>query len=273
VGAPLARRISHRLTELPLTRQMIVALRHRGISGNDVFLASYPKSGNTWMKFMLAQLLSGRPVDFDSVERIVPDAGAHADAPRFLPGGGRLIKTHEPYRPSLARHYKRVVYIVRDGRDVAVSYYFSMLRTGLFEGSFEAFLDRFLAGTVGGFGAWHEHVTSWLGGRGDTLVLRYEDMLEDASRGLAQAARHLGVSPSEEDLAEVVRSNDAETMRSKESGTRIGRERVRSDINFVRSASSGEWRERFSEAGLRRFEDVAGDALRACGYAPEGSGA
>lgn len=266
MGASLTRRVSHRLTELPLTRQVIVALRHRGISADDAFLASYPKSGNTWVKFMLAQLVGGHPVDFDSVERVIPDAGGQRDAPRVLPHGGRLIKTHEPYRPSLARYYKRVVYIARDGRDVAVSYYFSMLRTGLFEGEFPEFLDRFLEGSVGGFGAWHEHVRSWLEGRGDTLVLRYEDLLEDPAAGLEKAARHLGVTASAEDIAETVRENAAEKMRSKESGTRIGRERVRTDINFVRSASSGGWTEHFSDADVERFAEVAGDALRSCGY-------
>jgi hypothetical protein len=55
-------------------------------------------------------------------------------------------------------------------------------------------------------------------------------------------------------------------MRSKESGTRIDRERVRTDINFVRAASSGEWRQHFSDADLSRFVTVAGSALSACGY-------
>lgn len=266
MAAPLARRLSHRITESPLTRPVVVAIRHRGISDADSFLASYPKSGNTWLKFMLAQLLGGRPVDFDSVERLVPDAGGHAQAPRLLPGGGRLIKTHEPLRPSLARYYRRSVYIVRDGRDVAVSYYFSMLRTGLFEGDFPSFLDRFLDGEVGGFGAWHDHVLSWLGGRGDTLVLRYEDLLGDPAGGLAKAAAHLGVDPPPDRLEEVVRANEAEAMRSKESGTKIGRERVRTDINFVRAASAGGWVEHFDEADVERFAEVAGAALSAAGY-------
>lgn len=266
MSASLLRKLSHTATELPISRSIIVALRHRGVSPSDSFLASYPKSGNTWMKFMLAQSLGGAAVDFDSVEGLIPDVGTHRGTPQLLPNQGRLIKTHEPYRPSLRRHYRRAIYMVRDGRDVAVSYYFSMLRTGLFDGSFSAFLDRFLAGRIGGFGAWHEHVLSWLEAEPRPLVLRYEDLLDDPVGGLREATTFVGMSLSDERLQEIVEANTADAMRSKESGTRIDRERVRSDINFVRSASSGEWREHFSGDDLSRFVGLAGTALDRSGY-------
>ena len=47
-------------------RLLPVVYRHATVSRRDTFLASYPKSGNTWLKFMLTYLLSGREADFDS---------------------------------------------------------------------------------------------------------------------------------------------------------------------------------------------------------------
>jgi hypothetical protein len=244
-------------------------LRHRGLSDRDAFLASYPKSGNTWVKFMLAQLLTGATADFDSVERVIPDIGGHRDLPRLLPEGARLIKTHEPRRPPWGRYYKRAIYIVRDGRDVAVSYYFSMLRTGLYEGEFPGFLERFLEGDIGGFGPWHDHVASWLDGAGDTLIVRYEGLLDDATLEMKRIADHLGLSASAEALDRIVADNTADAMRGRESGTRIERERVRSDISFVRKASSGDWAEHLDGAAQERFWSVAGAAMQLAGYGPE----
>ncbi len=239
--------------------------RHRGLSPADAFLASFPKSGNTWVKFMLGELLSGTATDFDTAEQLVPDVGAHHSAARLLPNQGRLIKTHEPHVGSWARAYKRSIYIVRDGRDVAVSYYFSMLRTGLFEGPFEDFLKEFLEGRVGGFGSWQDHVSSWVHQQG-LCLLRYEDLLLDPVAGLAKATDFLGLDVSPETLETIAADNTADAMRSKEKGSRIDRERVRSDINFVRAAKSGGWQEHFDDRSSALFEQRAGDAMRLAGY-------
>src|ERR1700744_2321096 len=98
-------------------RSPLVWLRHLGLDTSDVYLASYPRSGNTMLRFVLAEILSGIPSSFDSIQRIVPEIGVHVHAHPLLPGAGRLIKTHEPYR----RKYKRGIYIVRDIRDVMLS--------------------------------------------------------------------------------------------------------------------------------------------------------
>jgi hypothetical protein len=155
---------------------------------------------------------------------------------------------------------------VRDGRDVAVSYYYSMLRTGLFEGSFEDYLTGFLKGEVGGFGTWHDHVHSWLAHEPAPLVLRYEDLLGDTTGGLEKAVWFLGLDFDRSQLETIAEANKADAMRSKESGSRIERDRVREDISFVRKASSGEWREHFSDELNDRFVEVAGPALASAGY-------
>lgn len=122
-------------------------------------LASYPRSGNSWTKLMLAELLVGSAkIDGRSKEWFVPMVGQHRGAPGVLPNGGRLIKTHEPYNKA----YARAIYLVRDVRDVVVS--FRTLRTmeGFSEESFDDFLSRFAVGAIGGYGTWQEHVASWL---------------------------------------------------------------------------------------------------------------
>jgi hypothetical protein len=57
-------------------------------------LASYPRSGNTWLRFVLADVLA-ESSSFDNIQGLIPEIGIHGGARSLLPNGGRLIKTHE----------------------------------------------------------------------------------------------------------------------------------------------------------------------------------
>jgi len=111
-GAGLLRRM-YRAS--PLRQLIKIEWDHRGIGPKDVFLASYPCSGSSWMRFLLLELLAG-DASFAAINVAVPYVGRHRVAPSIVPDGGRLIKTHEPH---LAR-YRRAVHLVRDPRDVAL---------------------------------------------------------------------------------------------------------------------------------------------------------
>ena len=72
--------------------------RHFGLDSSDVLLASHGRSGSTLLRFILAEILSGEPSTFDNIQQISPEMGLQGRARPIVPGGGRLIKTHEPYR-------------------------------------------------------------------------------------------------------------------------------------------------------------------------------
>src|SRR5437867_8735637 len=105
---PSFRRIRHQLAKTRL-RSPLTWLRHRSFDPADVFIGSYPRSGSTWLRFVLLEILTGRPSEFPSVNRSIPKVGRHNQALPLLPGGGRLIQTHEPYR----EEYQKAVYLVR----------------------------------------------------------------------------------------------------------------------------------------------------------------
>ena len=250
-----------------------VMYRHAGVSRRDAFLVSYPKSGNTWLKFMLTELLGGRKADLDHDSTVIADVGSHRSTPGVLPGDGRLIKSHEPWSGPQRRMYRKAIYLIRDGRDVAVSYYYTLIRRGLYEGEFSPFLRLFLGGGVDGYGPWHEHVASWLDSplarEGSLLALRYEDLLGQPVENLSTTMEFLGVPVARERAEETVRAYSADRMRERERASQFHERKKRQDIMFVRTAGSGDWREAFSGEDRELFAEVTGGLLERLGY--EGS--
>jgi hypothetical protein len=252
-------------------RMLPVVYRHTAVSRRDAFLVSYPKSGNTWLKFMLTYLLSGREADFDSDSTVIAEVGSHRRAPGVLPGGGRLIKSHEPYSGPQRRFYRKAIYLVRDGRDVAVSYYYTLIRRGLYEGDFGPFLSLFLGGGVDGYGPWHEHVGSWLGSplaqHQSLLVVRYEDLLRQPAQNLFTALDFLGTPAAPDRVDETVRKYSAARMRERERLSRFHQKKRRMDIMFVRTAGPGDWAKTFTAEDEELFSEVTGNLLERLGYA------
>ena len=170
-------------------RAPIIWWRHRGVTPADVFVGSYPRSGYTWLRFMIYGATTGECADFRRVNDELRYVGEHARGRGLLPGRGRLISTHEVYRPE----YRRAIYVVRDIRSVVVSEFLREHAKGMVT-SFDEYLAKLLSGGKR-HGTWPEHVASWLNSetarRGDLLVLRYEDMRRQPEKTLAEAMTFL----------------------------------------------------------------------------------
>jgi len=151
------------------------------IRPDDIFISSYPRSGTTWMQQIMYQLTTEGEMGFDHICQVAPwferslAVGALTAAELNALPSPRIFKSHLPYRwlPRGARY----VYVVRDGRDVAVSYY-QFYRSHLrFDGGFEQFYRRFLAGDLQ-YGSWFKHVAGWEAQRDNprVLIVRFEDL-------------------------------------------------------------------------------------------------
>jgi len=242
------------------------------VRADDTFLVSYPKSGNTWMRFLIANLLQQNPpVGLLGADCLIPSVDAKSK--KFFDDmmSPRVIKSHFSFIPA----YKRVIYVVRDPRDVVMSQYHYQIKRGVLEGgaSLDGFVQRFLKGEVCPYGSWGDNVGSWTATRRDDpnfLLLRYEDMLADVTTGATKISNFLGFGQDAPRIATAVERSSLENMRKveKAEGKKWDSTKgTRQDMSFFRSAKSGEGRATLSRESIERIEKAWGPLMQSVGYA------
>ena len=256
------------------------AERNLAVYPDDTFVVSYPRSGNTWTRFLVANLMyPGECVTFANIERLIPDTASQSNRALKRTSRPRIIKTHQ----QVDHRYRRMVYIVRDPRDVALSYYdfhcnYRTIEDGY---SLETWAEDFIRGslTSAGWGSWGENVASWLYTRSpltDFLLLRYEDMIENTPRELARIAHHLGVEVAEDRLNDVTRRSSLDVMRKLEKledSVWPATKNLRKEFPFVRVSKAGAWRTKLPAPCVASIESTWGDLMSTLGYELVSTGA
>jgi hypothetical protein len=255
-----------------MIRPVTARIRSIGVGPEDVLISSYPRSGSTWLRFLLTELLTREPAEWGAVNRTIPDLGKHLDGPGLLADGGRLIKTHDRY----AGRSRRVVYLVRDVRAVTLSEYRWILRGGGDPTLDEHIRDTLAAKTpMSLFGSWSEHVIHWLGTeharRGDLHLVRFEDLRRDPLGGLRDVLRFLGSDRTQAEIAAAVENNSVRRMQDKEdraarADVAPGDERFR----WVGEGSATGWRSALTLDQISLLESKTANVLTQLGY-PVGS--
>jgi len=255
--------------------KQLLGLGHPGrnleVYPGDVFIVSYPKSGNTWTRFLIGNLISpNEPADFSNINQLIPDPEAMSKRAMNRAPRPRIIKSHQYFDP----RYKKVIYIVRDPRDVAVSQYHFHRKRRLIGDDYpiERFVTRFVAGETSIYGSWGENIASWLCtryGAPSFLLLRYEDMLGDTLTELGKIAAFLNQSASPERLAQVAQRSSAEQMRKLEKDQALlwsSTKSTRQDVPFVREARAGGWSTNLPAVAIAELENAWAPLMKWLGY-------
>lgn len=268
------------------------------------WIASYPKSGNTWMRLALWCLKNGgRDIDFSAPFTFAPLASSRTFFDRTLgvdssdlsmaetialrprayevgaaeAGEPLFRKVHDAWSDTPAGDplfppaiTLGVIHIVRDPRDVAISWArhngWTIDRAIAFMATPEAPVLKAeqLAQNLTG---WSRHVESWLDapGRQPPLLIRYEEMLGDMA-GTLKRISHYVDWPDDPSLVErAVEATRFETLRDEEE--RHGfREKPPAARQFFLQGRAGAWRETLTQAQARRIEADHGLVMARLGY-------
>lgn len=227
----------------------------------DVFIAGYPKSGNTWMQHLLASLLFGVEPQYlpdRLAQELVPDMHVKKYYKRFLPFS--CFKTHAFPRPE----YRKVIHLVRDGRDAMASYYAMNKALGKSSSLEEMIVD----GKNLFPGKWHVHTRQWLDNPYDAEIIevKYEDLLNEPQQELEKICAFLGLERSEDLIARCISGNSFKSMQKREKSYGMDNKKWNKDEKFVRKGKSGSYKTEVPDHLVQHFTDESSEELKHFGY-------
>ena len=265
------------------------------------WLASYPKSGNTWFRMLLSNLDATEPADINALTERATIASARGpfdditltESAELYPseieqlrtgvyrtialgeyrdGSGNFRKVHDAYAEAFGVARGAVV-VVRDPRAIAPSlaHHFgrSIDRAIAMMASDEAFLG-------GGYGPgsqlrqslrnWSAHVASWLEQRDlPVFLLRYEELKAEAPMAFARALAFCGRHVSAVDARNAALFSHFDVLQAQETAQGF-RERA-ATAPFFRRGEAESWRDELSAGQIERIETRHGAMMRRLGYA------
>lgn len=259
---------------------------YRKLRVADCVIVSFPKSGRTWLRVMLTRFYQirfntqeMRLVGFNNLQRTNPEI------PRFCFTHDNYIKDYTKNSSSKADFYDRkVILLVRDPRDVAVSSYFQRrfrpnpAKNGLrdIEVSedrptiFEFVMFR-IPRIIDYFNAWQREKPNLK----DFLLVRYEDLRAEPEKNLNRILAFIGTPASDEEVQEAVAFAKYENMKKLEARGSFGRrdrritpgDRDNPQSYKVRRAKVGGYRDYFSDEEVQRIDQLVQERLtRELGY-------
>lgn len=230
-----------------------------GLRQEDIWLTSFPRAGNTWVRFILCNVialseLDQQRVDFHFLDQTMPALGdSNLLEPWEYSSIPRFVKTHQPYRPIVFSRPERVVCIIRDPRDVMVSYYHFRRRHLVepFAGSFASFIRH----PKYGLKACISHYRSWRSRC--TVLIRYEALKRDTLSEFGRALDLLDIQMAPGILSRAVDRASFDEMHSSEQESGLSRaERFEKGFRFARKGETKQWLSYFSDEDLRFYQTV-----------------
>lgn len=262
---------------------------------DDILIASFPKSGNTWMSYIIdllccgippedqqnltlplkvptlevvLPLKSGKEVVYESDQKVVCVIGSgtaytgvdHANALSTSP---RIIKTHLPVQfvpKTFWEHNCKIVYVARNPKDNLVSsFHFDQMTILQPEpGNWSSYFQRFLQGKIA-FGSWYDHVSNWWDKRetyNNLHYVFYEDMIQDTRREIDKVCSFLHLPRSSEEKDRVAAKAQFDKMKENAKVNHSGFPGFdETKSTFMRKGKVGNWKKYFTVAQNEKFDE------------------
>jgi hypothetical protein len=179
----------------------------------DIYLASYPRSGNTWIRVLMGYLYF-KDAEINSLmdlQQYIPDEHLnHRGGDYKIDGKFRIIKTHNLYVPS---KNKKAIYLYRNPVDVAWSYY-NFLKDihHLKSDDIDLFVESYLNGKIM-LGSWDDHVISWSHMKTNILFISYESLVENTLANMMDIVSFVGIPKTELEVQEAIIKTSPEVVK------------------------------------------------------------
>lgn len=249
------------------------------VRDDDTLILTYPKSGTNWLIEIVCLIQTKGDLKWiQSVpiwERSPWIETIHGYEILNKKEDARLMTSHLPiqlFPKSLFKSKAKVIYIIRNPRDVLVSGYFFWGKTNLIKNpeSLENYVEWFLKGNVP-YGSWFEHTRGWMSMRNNdnVFILSYEELKKDTRGMIEKICEFLGKKLEPEELDLVLKYSSFQAMKENDMSnfTIIPEDVIYNGLRLMRIGKSGDWKNHFTVAQAEAFDKMFQEKMK--GFPPE----
>ncbi|GFR06282.1 hypothetical protein TNCT_693711 [Trichonephila clavata] len=235
----------------------------------DIIIASYPKTGTTWLTYIVMQIVSKGEMypDFDDcLYKYSPFLEAAGISVLDKMEKPRIYKHHCPYNMVQKNSKAKYLYSYRRPEDTVVSYYHFVSSFESTPPGFDEFFEKFISGNIG-YGNYFDHVLSFFAHKNDEnmLVVSYEKLQRNRRDEILRIAKFLGeeyhqsLIGDESLLEKILERTSFDYMKKNLSLTHPMSEKggERKTINFFRKGVVGDGKKALSAEQQERLKNMA----------------
>lgn len=223
-----------------------------------IFVCGYPKSGNTYLTRLIAEILdspSGGSIPSEDSKELATEGLDRTGDYIVRKGHYRIVdtfvgKAHTIDKEQISNN--PVFFIVRDPRDIVVSaaYFHSK--------SFEDIAKGMVSGKLYGLGRWDDYVQSFYLNK---LVygLRYEDLLENTALEIRQGLLWHGILFNKRKVSQSIQNQSFNTVKKRYANNSLNNK-------LMRNGKSGDWKSQLSKNMVQLIESEFSETMRYLGY-------
>lgn len=265
-----------------ITEETIMSALDYSPLDDDIIISTYPKTGTTWVQYIVLQLLRG-PECLPSVNELTFTVAPYLErtgssVAETLPSP-RFVKFHLPYHLTPHNKKAKYIYTVRNPKDTLVSYYnyHLALAPPLDFVTLDTFFECFMKGEIA-YGCFFEHLLSWYPHKDDENVLfvNYEELLSDVRGQILRIAAFLGeeyadaLRRNDELLSEIIENTSFSNMKKNvfltipdpdDASLETGGKVKEKTVTFFRKGIQGDWKNYLSDQQRRILDDKAIEKL------------
>lgn len=233
---------------------------------DDICIVAYPKSGNNFLLFLVAVLLYRKKMDWATKGEMIQNVSS--EPIEDLPSP-HLVWSHDNYDPS----YPKVIYLVRDPRDVVISYYHHFQKYYGDSRDFDEFFEEFMDGNIAP-GIWGTNIESWLDNQEKVengfLLIKYENLLQDTTKEAHRIISFLNLDRTEQEINEAVNWASFDNMKALEqkqqSHLNGNSPLVNKTMPFIREGKANKWKSVLNKEQQQQINQTFDKTLTRLGY-------